>query len=284
MNISCTAVDSRQGIIHLIILFGEVLLELRPITREIIRLLEEQSGYQVEVQTDPNLPVIASVRIARGNFPLHLVQYRPSAGEAPDYLICYQCSLALRLFQNLPEKRLDLADTAEGRQKVERLIASHPKLRLPPQRAAGLRDQLYDGLLLHLRSIPIGLRVSEWLAQHYPELTSAQEAGVRKELDQAQATLRPELKEMMPAKVYDATQVINAAYAIFWAEKWEKDVYVNPYRLYRYERGGRKLLDIWKDLPPGPAFDQELIDAWAAALELQGWYTWIPYQPPFETS
>jgi hypothetical protein len=167
---------------------------------------------------------------------------------------------------------------------VEKLIANHPKLRLPPQRAAGLRDQLYDGLLLHLRSIPIGLRVSEWLAQRYPELTSAQEASVRKELDQAQATLRPELKEMMPAKVYDATQVINAAYAIFWAEKWGQDVYVNPYRLYRYEKGGRKLLNIWKDLPPSPAFDQELIDAWAAALELQGWYIWIPYQPPFETS
>lgn len=257
-------------------------MELRPITREIIRLLEEQSGYPVDVRSEPDLPVIANVRIARGSFPAHLVQYKPSGGEAPDYVICYQCAFALRLFQNPPEKRLDLAAAPDGRQKVEKLIAGHPKLNLPPQRAAGLRDQLYDGLLLHLRSIPVGLRVSEWLVELYPDLAEAQQASVRKELQQAQATLTQELKEMIPAKVYDATQTINAAYAIFWAEKWGKDVYANPYRLFRYERGGQKLLDIWKDLPPGSAFDKDLIDAWGEALDLQGWYAWIPYQPPFE--
>ena len=42
---------------------------------------------------------------------------------------------------------------------------------------------------------------------------------------------------------------------------------------------GAELLSILDKLPADAAHDRELVDAWAAAIGMTGWYTWIPYKP-----
>ncbi|WP_395692358.1 hypothetical protein, partial [Piscinibacter sp.] len=42
---------------------------------------------------------------------------------------------------------------------------------------------------------------------------------------------------------------------------------------------GVELLAIVDKLPAAAAHDRELVDAWAAAIGMTGWYTWIPYKP-----
>jgi len=76
-------------------------LKLREITRQIISSLEEKSGYTVQVIEEPTLPTLATIRIARGNIPAHILSYRPGAkNESPDFTICWQCSLALRMYES----------------------------------------------------------------------------------------------------------------------------------------------------------------------------------------
>jgi hypothetical protein len=260
-------------------------LTLRQITRDIISLVEEKSGIPVRVTQDPNLPTLATVRIARkGSTPVHLVVYKPSPGESPDYAICFQCTYVLRLFSNPPEKRFDLTDTEKGRQEVEKMITAPggvaSKFRLRKAQIEELRSQFLDGLLIHLRSVPVGLRVSEWLATHYPELEPLEKEHVQREFDINRQSLQEQIKEITPPKVFQAAQAIAAAYALYWSEFYGKPEVFNPYILAGFEKDARALLDIYHQIPDDPTFDQALIDAWGKHLGLTSWYAWLPYQPP----
>jgi hypothetical protein len=89
-------------------------LELREVTRQMIRTAEEECGFPVRVNDDPNLTTFASLSMARGQLAAHLITYRPQPGEAPDHAICFQCGFILRKFAVPPGRRMDYAvsDTA----------------------------------------------------------------------------------------------------------------------------------------------------------------------------
>jgi len=263
----------------------EFLLTLRQTTRDIIKLVEDKSGIPVRVTQDPKIPTIATVRMARkGSVPNHLVLYKPFPGESPDYQICFECTYILRLFSNPPEKRFDLIDTAKGREEVEKLLTVPggiaTKYRLRKAQIQELRSQFLSGLLVHLRSVPIGLRVSEWLATHYPELQPLEAEHVQKEFNINRQALEGEVKDATPSKVFRTAQAITAAYTLHWSEKLGKPEVFNPYRLEKFEEDARKLLDIYEQMPDDPTYDQALIDAWGKHLGLTDWYTWQLYQPP----
>jgi hypothetical protein len=260
-------------------------LALRQITRDIINLVEFKSGIPVRVAQDPQLPTIATVRIAcKGSVPNHFVLYKPSPGESPDYQICFECAYILRLFSNPPEKRFDLIDTAKGREEVEKLMTAPGgvaiKYRLRKAQIEEMRSQFLNGLLVHLRSVPIGMRVSEWLATNYPELMPLEEEHVQKEFKINRESLQGEVKEITPSKVFRAAQLITAAYTLYWSEKLGKPEVFNPYRLEKYEKDAMALLDIYGQTPDDPTYDQALIDAWGKHLGITDWYTWQLYQPP----
>lgn len=260
-------------------------MTLRQVTREIISLVEQKSGIPVRVSEDPHLPTLASVKIARkGSLPTHLILYKPSPGHPPDYPICFQCAFILRLFSNPPEKRFDLTDSTSGRSAVEKLLTAPNGIavqyRLRKEQLIELRDQYLGGLLTHLRSVPIGLRVTEWLSTSYPDLDPLQHAHVLKELDINRQSLMDDMKRHTPAFVYRSAQFISAAYALYWSEKYSQPRYFNVYRLSGYEKDARTLLDLYSAAPDDPTSDQALIDSWAGHLNLSSWYTWQPYQPP----
>ena len=50
-------------------------MKLRDTTRKIISRLEEKSGYPVQVMEDKNLATFASLRIARGPLPAHILSF-----------------------------------------------------------------------------------------------------------------------------------------------------------------------------------------------------------------
>ena len=98
-------------------------MKLREITRQIISSLEEKSGYTVQVIEEPTLPTLATIRIARGNIPAHILSYRPGAkNESPDFTICWQCSLALRMYECPPDQRYLIASSPEGDQALAAIL------------------------------------------------------------------------------------------------------------------------------------------------------------------
>ena len=142
-------------------------MTLRAKTREIIDLVEEKSGIPVRVTKDPALKTLANVRMARGNMPVHLVTYNPKIETEPDYLICYQCGFILRLFDCPPSKRFSFAAEEDGWKKVEELIAAENEnsswKNIPEDVTNRFCRELFDGLMLQIRSVPVGLRVDTWL-------------------------------------------------------------------------------------------------------------------------
>lgn len=260
-------------------------MKLREITKQLIAVLEEKSGCAVHVMEDDGLSTLSEIKIARGSLPAHVISYKPiHKTEAPDYAIIFQCALAIRLFDCPPEDRKLIAVSPLGGDALQAILTRPngiaEKYQLSSAQLEGFRDQLLHGLITHLRSVPLGLRVSEKLSLAYPELLDLEVAHVERELQINKETLADPIRAAMPQEVFNPTQSINAAFAAFWAERLERPAILTPYRLAGFESRGSELLKICDDLPNDPANDCELIDRWANHLQIRDWYTWLPYQTP----
>ena len=75
-------------------------------TTEVLERAEEKSGIPVEVTTDPSLPTLASIKVARAPATHHVLTYNPTK-PGVDYHVAYQCGFALRLFENPAGERYE---------------------------------------------------------------------------------------------------------------------------------------------------------------------------------
>lgn len=136
-------------------------------------LVEAASGKPVLVRADTDLKLIAKIVIARGDAPAHVVTFNPKYGEAVDYHILYQCGHALRVYLTPPTERFEVASTETGRREAAALVEGHLRqggTNLPDHVRGQLCNQLYDGLILQLRSIPVGFRVDAWVRDTFPAM------------------------------------------------------------------------------------------------------------------
>jgi hypothetical protein len=260
-------------------------MKLRETTKKFIAMLEQKSGCMVHVQEVPDLPSISTIVLARGNLPGHVISFKPGQkNESPDYSIIFQCALALRMFECPPDDRKLIAGSPDGKLAVQDILLKSNRLTerlgLSAEQQGELRDHLLKGLVTHLRSIPLSLRVSQKLTVDYPELLELESIQVEKELRLGTESRADRVRENTPREIYEITQAINAAYAFFWAERLERPEIANPYRLDGFEAQGNELLRIFAEIPEEPVNDCELIDRWADYLNIRHWYKWIPYHSP----
>ena len=139
-------------------------VNLRESTRDIISQVESLTGYPVEVIEDDALQTTAVVHMAsRRTLPAHLIRYKATAGQPPDYLICHQCAFILRLFANPPEERFECGYAPAGYEAVRSLVQAHLGRQGVDQSAISRQaaERFLNATVVHLRSIPIGLRVSD---------------------------------------------------------------------------------------------------------------------------
>lgn len=257
-------------------------MNLRETTRDILSQVEQLTGYPVDVVEDSSLQTTAVVHMAsRRTLPAHMVRYNPTVGQPPDYLICFQCSFILRLFANPPEERFECGYAPAGYETVSSLAQAHLAGQGYDQaRIAQTTERFLNATVVHLRSIPVGLRISEWLAQEYPELLPLQRSQVLSELKLNSESFSPQVRAIWPPTIYQAVMAINAAFALFWSQRLKKPSVMQPYVQAGYRPKAGELLDIYHQTPADPVHDRALIDGWAEALGLSGLYQWIPYQPP----
>ena len=255
--------------------------EFRQTTRALLMTVEAHTSYPVHVIPEPKLQTAASMSIARGDKAMHVIRYKPVVGEEPDYLICTQCGFILRKFSVPTEQRVDFSSSRQGQYTTMALLRDGvaKKFKLDATQLSGLRDQILDGLLIHLLSIPVGLRVSSWLETDHPELNDLQRSSVLRDLRQNRETMDPRIKQTFPPKIFNATQAISAAYAMHWAGKLGEPQLAAPW-LSDFRQEGLALLAILNEVSSDAASDQDLVDRWAEKLKLKGWYSWVPYQAP----
>jgi len=258
-------------------------MNLRDTTRKIISRLEEKSGYPVQIVEDKNLPVFASLRVARGPVPAHILSFNaPPHDSSLDFIICWQCALVLRLFERGHDERFQIASSPASIQQFEKILYAPDgvviKFGLDTLQANTLRDQLLQGLITHLYSVAVGLRVSDRLTLDYPELLEFESQHVERELQINAEGLSEQVRANLPHEVFDATHKLNTAYALYWSQRLEKPEIVNAYRTRGFEPVGNELLKILERIANDAAHDYELADEWAKVLRIRDWYTWVKYE------
>ncbi len=244
---------------------------------QVLQLVRERTGRPVHVEPDHSLPsnVLAKLDVARGGSPFHRIAIHPSVIQKPDYLIVYQAGFLLRRFAVLPDQRRDFSEHPRAEETVRRWVENTARTRnLAELMNPRMIRFLCSGLLSQLRSMPVGLRVDDWIRKDYPELEGLQRKAVDRQLNDNAAGLQPEVQRVMPAEALRASLGMNAAFALYWARTLDLPQVVIPYRAAGFEKVGNALLECWDRIPSGPEADDALVDAWANLLGMADWYRW----------
>jgi hypothetical protein len=254
-------------------------MALNSITEQVLRQVHDLTGRPVVVDSDPTMKLIASSKIARGSAAAHVISYNPSMSANADYAICFQCGFILRMFALPLDQRFELSGSFRGRKDVEKMLAEHiqqsPLSSLPKEVRNTLRDQIFDGLLRQLRSVPIGLRIDSWLNSSYPELAEQQRAIITRQLKENMAALGPEVRKFAPSKIFNANTAMNSAFALYWSRLWSDLTQLSPYKAIGSVATGEQLLKLFDEIPSDPQHDRQLIEAWGADLGLSGWTDFV---------
>ena len=249
---------------------------LRPETLGILQRIETLSGRPVEFKPDASLAVRATLQMARHGAPAHVLRYR-ATNDPLDYWVAYQAGYALRLFGLAADARFDFAATGEASRGVEVLVKAAQPLTaqdkaLLPQYA----ELTAHWALMNLRSYAIGMRIDQWLATEHPALQPLQAAGIDTVQQENLLVLSKRLGNLsVPIPLLAPL----AAYALLADRLVGKESYAIPYRATGVAAHGRELLAIFDNAPSGPEHDCDLVDAWAQAIGMTGWYRWTPYEP-----
>ena len=247
---------------------------LLPATQRIVAEVERLTNRPVRIEEDQSLKVMAQMTVARGDMPLHQLRYKPTGTNPPDYFVASQCGYVIRLYQAPPDKRFEYGPGPDGRRKLNELLMDRE---IPPA-VREMGDFLFQGLVTQLRSIPLGLRVDEWLLAQFAELHDLQVTGVKAQLEENVQVIPLGAKGVFPAKLYKANISMNAAFAAFWARKWSDNSITLPYKAAGLLDEGLGLLKIYDRVPADAAHDPELVEQWAFDLGLKGWYALVPHQ------
>ncbi len=184
------------------------------------------------MQSDSNCPGYASIKIASDDDPAHVLRYKPELESELPYLSAFQCGLALRSIQAKTINRFDSRPRPAMGQDVKRLVEAHLREKgsaVPMSMVPQLCQQLGHGLGLQLRSMPIAVRVDEWLFRDYPALAELQRKSIERQLQEAMHALGPSVRAFAPQRIIDANVGMSCAFAKFWAETWDEPEVAIPF-------------------------------------------------------
>jgi hypothetical protein len=264
---------------------GRASREFLSSANEALAELEEATGKPVLIVEVPDLSVLATIRQAGPEDASHLLRIRGGENQLADYLIVFQCRMALRDDKGLREV---LRSKFAAR---DRVINACEQLhhQLPVAKARELGSFLYDGLILQLRSMGPGLLVDRWIRQHCPDLHEAQEQGVSSQITSNLVALQPSTRANYPSTVYEASIAMNAAYAVFGGDLVGKPYMAVPYLSVGHGPLARRLIALalgdpeWNGFGKGQVdaspTNRTIIDSWAQELGISGWYDWSELTP-----
>lgn len=256
-------------------------MDTRDTINKLLETIEAETTFPVTVVEDAKLTTFSGLSIARGSVPTHVIRLNPKHHQFRDYMIAYQCGFILRFFWTQPGDRWDFAPSQSGRFNVEKLVNRLDVAKtLPPRHVESFCDQILVGLMTHLRSTPIGLRVEDWIAGEFPMLADQQRIAVEAQVSENLLPHQSAVRKATPPLIYDATMAISAAYAIHYATRMDQPQFVLPYEASGHAETGRALHGILDQIEDSPGNDRKLIDSWAAKLGIEKWHTWLPYQEP----
>jgi hypothetical protein len=243
--------------------------------QDILTQVESATGYPVQVYTDPTLNVLATVKAASANVPFTLVRIRPDLTGITEYIVSFQCGFVLRQAALPVGTKWDIAASFKGRKELDRIVRKSTAGKISESARTVFEENLLGGLITQLRSVPIGLRIDQWIQERYPVLAEQQRVSIQRQLDDNLAVLSPAVKRMAPERIYSASAGMNAAAALYWSMAWNDNTVSVPYKVSGFADIGEKLITRFDELGASSEFDRVLIDSWSNELEISGWHEFI---------
>ena len=252
-------------------------MSLLPQTEALMAQVEVLSGKAVELVPDPKLTVPSTVSFAETwGGPFHVITYNREKAIL-NYHVAWQCAFLIRVFQVPPAERFHLATTEDGPKAVERQLRSQQAAsRFPGPLLSMAAAQMYRGLLVQLRSYPVGMRIDQWLYDEYPELRPDQKTALARQHRDNLEALSPQVRALSPPSVYKGNVSMNAAFALFSDRLLGSPEFAVPYRAAGHLRTAEQLLSVFDGTPAEAASDRDLIAKWADELGIADWYRWVP--------
>ncbi len=96
--------------------------EFLPSANQALSEMEEATGKPVMIVDAPELNVLATIRRAGPEDSSHVLRIKGSSNRVADYLIVFQCHMALREGQGA---RAVLRDNPAVREQVDRIVRGH---------------------------------------------------------------------------------------------------------------------------------------------------------------
>ena len=238
--------------------------------------VEEKTGCPISLLEESAIGYDSETRFARPGQRLHEIAYSP---VYRDFALHFLTSGALKIVrfwslspdeQYVPaagrNRRLPGADHLELCQKLRDLSASETE---------DLSRFLYQGLGRQLTSMPGDIRVEREIAERFPEHRTAQEAYLRRQVQDLVLTLLPEMARFCPERLYAASTAMNSVLAETAAEI--AGVPVPPAFQEHPHRALSERLQAWLKVVEEPGYpgDRMLTDAWSKELGFEDWYQWV---------
>jgi hypothetical protein len=250
--------------------------EFLPSAQQAIAELEEATGKPVLIVEEPELNVAATIRRARAGQTSHILRWKSGSDPLADYLITFECRMALR--EPAPNGsgagRQAMGERPAIQERViEEVEALYPQM--PKAKARELGQFILNGLMLQLRSMGPGMHVDRWIREHCPDVHQGQERLISSQINDNLGALEAGSREQFPKAVYDASVAMNAAYAVFGGDLLGKPYLAVPYLSQGYGEQARGLIRLALGEGEAEPSDRTIIDSWARALQLEGWYDWV---------
>jgi hypothetical protein len=239
------------------------------------RTVQAESGRTVVVLSDPSIQSTATVCVQDPATPMYTLRYAPALESELPYLVAFECMMLLRTVRADAGFRFDVVSTAKMGREVHLLVAEHLRKTHPGiadslvTQAAG---QLGNGLGVQLRSMPIAIRVDDFLRGEYPMLAEMQQVNVERQLQNAMQSLGTAVRNFAPPRLLDASSAMNCAFAMFWGRTWNRPELAVPFLSAGFGAIGTKLLELVSSIGSTPNGDRQLVEQWTSLLSLGEWY------------
>ena len=261
--------------------------------REVIADYAAQTGFDIRLQQEPSLPIDAKVELAwRYNRPYHLIKYG-RRGINP-YVVAHEFEhIQLETEARSVQRSRLFAVGPEQAAVAERAVEKDlRKLRsrkgLNPQSTEQYIQSILQGLPNQLYNIPLDLFINRRVHDAFPRLHDDQFVWLADEHAQnSRAVTDPDIRNTAPARIYQASMAMNAAYALFVDDLFGQVTnYAAAYQPTGMLATGRRLYELYQAAGAAPGAENDLVDAWAKELRLADWYTWRPDDtaPPEDTA
>ena len=254
--------------------------------RQVMDAYTSRTGIPIELQRDDSLTTPAKVELAwrygRGS---HNIKHKDLPRATHVYLLAHEFEHILLEEQSRAAGRSRaFASNTARKQQIERSLDKDLR-RLRNRRgfpAHAIEDYVafvIDGQINQLYNMPLDLVIDSRIHDAYPFLHDSQIAFIAGEQEQNQRLLTDrQMREMAPARIYQANLALNAVQALLLVEFSEgATAYAAPYRPAGVLPTAQRLFAFWRqtmaDFQPGD--ERDLVDAFARELKMEDWYTWV---------